>query len=148
MGVVKKRTHNPADGALDFEATSLELIKPLRVPTNWKAKAKQECLKVHGAKCKHRGIERHYECKAALKKWPKGEFHFKGNANPEFAVPSKFVQTGKTILEKDTTYDIVYNNCGTFARKLENVAELKKGQNPLVDIELEDLENLTLEDAE
>jgi hypothetical protein len=31
---------------------------------------------------------------------------------------------------------------------MENVAKLKKGQNPLVDVELQDLENLTLEDSE
>jgi hypothetical protein len=31
---------------------------------------------------------------------------------------------------------------------MENVAQLKKGQDPLVDIELQDLENLTLEGPE
>ncbi|OAG01717.1 uncharacterized protein CC84DRAFT_1179754 [Paraphaeosphaeria sporulosa] len=149
VGTVQRRKANPADGALDFVASSSELVKPLRVPTGRIAKAKQECLKLHGAKCKHRGIERVYDCKQTLDRWgKKSKFIFKGNANPEFADPKKFVQAGKAILEKDTTYDVIYNNCGTHARKLENVAQLKKGQNPLVDIELQDLENLTLEDSE
>ncbi|KAJ4289633.1 hypothetical protein N0V90_010962 [Kalmusia sp. IMI 367209] len=163
VGTVKRRT-NPADGSLDFVATSSELIKPLpqSIPTNWKARAKQRCRKLHGAKCKHRGIKEVYQCKETLKKWPKGQFLFEGGADPEFAVPDKFVEIGelghwsrgsacnggfydtdgligKAILEKDTTYDVVYNNCRTHALKVKNVTKLKKGQNPLVDIELETL---------
>ncbi|KAF2443480.1 hypothetical protein P171DRAFT_522031 [Karstenula rhodostoma CBS 690.94] len=148
VGTVKHRTANPNDGALDFEASSSELTKPLRVPVGRIARAKQKCLEMHGAKCKHRGIERVYDCKQTLDRWGKqSAFIFKGNADPEFADPAKFVQTGKAILEKDTTYDVVYNNCGTHARKIENIAKLKPGQNPLVDIELQDLNNLTLEES-
>lgn len=188
VGTVQKRT-NPADGALDFVATSSELIKPLpqSIPTNWKAQALQKCKELHGAKCKHRGIKEVYECKAALKKWPKGKFVFEGGADPEFAVPSKFVEAGeffveerawcctcvrgfvtdacagKAILEKNTKYDVVFNNCKccypcgagymwlcywfgadleagrSHALAVKNVAKLKKGQDPLVDIELETL---------
>ncbi|KAJ4348689.1 uncharacterized protein N0V89_010067 [Didymosphaeria variabile] len=148
VGTVKHRRVNPNDGALHFEASSSELTKPLNVPVGRIAAAKEKCRKMHGAKCKHRGIEKVYDCKQTLNHWgKKSEFLFKGNADPEFADPKTFVQTGEAILERDTTYDVVYNNCGTHARKLENVAKLKKGQDPLVDVELQDLENLTLEEA-
>lgn len=96
VGTVKHRRANPNDGALDFEASASELTKPLRVPVGRIAKAKQKCLEMHGAKCKHRGIERVYDCKQTLDRWGKqSEFIFKGNAAPEFADPAKFVSTGE-----------------------------------------------------
>lgn len=98
VGYVKHRT-NPPDGALDFEATSSELVKPMRVPTTKIAAAKQKCLKLHGAKCKHRGIEKTFQCKQTLQRWGKqSEFIFKGGADPEFVKPGKFVDTGKIPL--------------------------------------------------
>jgi hypothetical protein len=106
VGTVKHRRANPNDGALDFQASSSELVKPLHIPTNRIARAKQECLKMHGAKCKHRGIERSYDCKQMLNRWgKKSEFIFKGNADPEFADPAKFVQAGKAPSQGYTSHE-------------------------------------------
>lgn len=94
MGTVEPRTM-PADGSMDFVATSSELLKEMRIPQNWKQRVIQKCKELHGAKCKHRGIERAYDCRASLKKYKKGEFQFEGLAAPEFGDPKNFIATGE-----------------------------------------------------
>lgn len=118
VGTVRKDKH----GTHDFVAASSSLIFEGNLAEV------EGCNRYFGAKCTH-GPTNKYKCSLGP---AEGIYRLKGGASPVFADKDTFLQTGRTILERNTKYNIVYNNCQTHVRKIENVARLKPGEDPTV----------------
>ena len=119
VGTVRKNKQ----GELDFEASASELV--------FRDHNVQGCEANFGAVCKHRQTVE-YDCQNDMARFNLGQYKFKGAASPEFADPQHFLQTGESILNKHPKYNIVLNNCRWHARRVANVAKLKKGEDPTV----------------
>ncbi|KAL1604127.1 hypothetical protein SLS60_005720 [Paraconiothyrium brasiliense] len=83
------------------------------------------CKRYFGAQCEH-GPTRDYKCSQGP-----AEGNYK-NASPVFADTDTFLQAGKMIFERNTKHNILYNNCQTHVKKVQNVAKLKPGEDPTV----------------
>ncbi|KAJ4288044.1 hypothetical protein N0V90_012060 [Kalmusia sp. IMI 367209] len=118
VGTVRKNNL----GELDFDAFASSLTFEGDVADI------EGCNRYFGAKCKH-GPTREYKCSQGP---GEGNYKFKGSASPVFADRETFLQAGEMILERNTKYNILYNNCQTHVKKLRNVAKLKKGEDPTV----------------
>ncbi|KAF1977970.1 hypothetical protein BU23DRAFT_277363 [Bimuria novae-zelandiae CBS 107.79] len=119
VGTVRKNKQ----GLLDFEASASELV--------FQQRNVQRCDAYFGAECAHRPIVQ-YNCTNDQASFQLGKYTSKGAASPEFADPKHFLESGEMILNKDTKYNILFNNCRWHVRRVANVAKFKPGEDPTV----------------
>ncbi|KAL1597615.1 hypothetical protein SLS59_007312 [Nothophoma quercina] len=114
--VVETTDKKTGQKTLDIDAAMSELTKDVGNGSTFS----KVCKMFYGGTCEENHVQ-NYSCVRGANGGT--SYKFVSTANVVFADKSTFVQNGEVILQKNTKYNILTNNCWTHAKKLANVTK-------------------------